>query len=283
MSIQNFIAIVWSAKILSALEKAHVFGQTNVVNREYEGEIKDKGDSVKILGIGDVVIKDYVKNEDIDDADELNDAGQTLNITEGKYFNFAVDDVDKAQANANVIGEGLKRAGYGLRDKADTFIASSHVKVPAANLLGSDGSPIIPTKADAYDYLVDLGTKLDEANVPAEGRFCVVPAWYHGLLLKDTRFVGVGSANSDAALRNGMIGQAAGFDVLKSNNAPNDNGTKYKVIAGHPMAYSFAEQIVKVVAYSPEKRFADAVKGLHVYGGELIRPYAWAVGTFNKS
>lgn len=283
MSIQNFIAVVWSAKILSALEKAHVFGQTNVVNRDYEGEIKDKGDSVKILGIGDVVIKDYVKNEDIDDADELNDAGQTLNITEGKYFNFAVDDVDKAQANANVIGEGLKRAGYGLRDKADMFIASSHVKVPAQNLLGSDAAPIIPTKADAYDYLVDLGTLLDEANVPAEGRFCTVPAWYHGLLLKDTRFVGVGSGKSDETLRNGKIGEAAGFDVLKSNNSPNDNGTKYKVIAGHPMAYSYAEQIVKVVAYSPEKRFADAVKGLHVYGGELIRPYAWAVGTFNKS
>lgn len=283
MSVENFIQKVWSAKILSALLKSHVFGQPSVVNREYEGEIKDKGSSVKINAIGDVTVKDYTKNTDIDGAEELNDASLELVITEGKYFNFAVDDVDKVQSNADVMGEGLRRAAHSLRDKSDLFIASHHVHVPAANLIGSDASPVVPTKADIYDYLVDLGIKLDEANVPTENRFCVVPPWIEGLLLKNTLFVGVGSMKSDETLRNGVIGRAAGFDILKSNNTPNTAGTKYKVIAGHPMAFSFAEQIVKVVAYQPEKRFADAVKGLHVYGGKLVRPYAWAVGTFNKS
>jgi hypothetical protein len=281
--INNFIPTVWSVKILKALEKFHIFGSSAVCNREYEGEIRDKGDSVKINSVGDITIKDYTRNADIDGAEELNDAGQMLNITEGKYFNFGVDDVDKVQANANVMAEAMSRAGYGLRDKVDLFVAANHVFVPTANLVGDDVTPIVPTKDDAYDYLVDLKVKLNEANVPAEGRFAIVPAWFEGLLLKDSRFVAAGTGRTDEVLRNGMIGRAAGMDIYVSNNTPNSAGTKYKVIAGHPMAYTFAEQIVKVEAYRPEARFSDAVKGLHVYGGRLIRPACWAVGTFNKS
>lgn len=281
--INNFIPKVWSVKILKALEKFHIFGSPSCANREYEGEIKDKGSSVKINSVGDITIKDYTRNSDIDAPEELNDAGQELVITEGKYFNFAVDDVDRVQANANVMAEAMSRAGYGLRDKADIFIAANHIYVPAQNLLGSDGSPIIPTKADAYDYLVELKIKLDEANVPSEGRFAVVPPWFEGLLLKDSRFIAAGTATTDSVIRNGLIGRAAGMDIYVSNNTPNTAGTLYKVIAGHPMAYTFAEQIVKTEAYRPEKRFSDAVKGLHVYGGKLVRPSCWVVGTFNRS
>jgi len=281
--INNFIPKVWSVKILKALEKFHIFGSPAVANREYEGEIQDKGSSVKINSVGDITIKDYTRNADIDGAEELNDAGQELIIDQGKYFNFGVDDVDKVQANANVMAEAMSRAGYGLRDKVDIFIASNHIFVPSANFVGTDVSPIIPTKADAYDYLVDLNTKLDEANVPAENRFAIVPPWFEGLLLKDSRFIAAGTSRTDEVIRSGMIGRAAGFDIFKSNNTPNTAGTLYKVVAGHPMAYTFAEQIVKTEAYRPEKRFSDAVKGLHVYGGKLIRPSCWAVGTFNKS
>jgi N4-gp56 family major capsid protein len=281
--LNNFIPTIWSARILSALEKSLVYGQSNIVNRDYEGEIRDKGDSVKINSIGDVSIKDYVRNSDIDGAEVLDDAGQMLQITEGKYFNFAVDDVDKAQANANVMGEAMKRSGYGLRDKADQFIASHYTEVPAANLIGDDTTPIVPDKNTAYEYLVDLGTKLDEANVQMDGRFVIVPSWFHGLLLKDDRFVKAGTAKTDSVLANGEVGEAAGFNVLKSNNVPNTAGTKYKIIGGVNMGFSYAEQIVKVEAYRPEKRFSDAVKGLHVYGGKLVRPYCWAVLTASKS
>ncbi len=180
------------------------------------------------------------------------------------------------------MAEALSRAGYGLRDLVDRFIAANHVLVPTANLVGTDGAPITPTKDTAYEYLVDLNIKLDEANVPSEGRFAIVPPWFEGLLLKDNRFVAAGTSKTDEVLRNGLIGRAAGMDIYKSNNTPNTAGTLYKVIAGHPMAYTFAEQIVKTEAYRPEKRFSDAVKGLHVYGGKLVRPSCWAVGTFNK-
>ncbi len=178
----------------------------------------------------------------------------------------------------------MRRAAWGLRDVADRYIAASYASVPSGNLVGSDGSPIAAGAASAaYDHLVNLGVKLDEANVPSEGRFVIVPPFFHGFLLKDSRFVGSGAAAADARLGNGQIGEAAGFRVLKSNNVPIASSTKYKIIAGHPMAYSYAEQIAKVEAYRKEKGFADGIKGLHVYGGKLVRPSAWAVGTVTNA
>jgi hypothetical protein len=287
MSLNNFIPTVWSARLLAALDKSLVYGQRGVANRDYEGEIRQQGDSVKINSIGDVTVKNYTKNTEIDNPETLVDSGQMLNITESKYFNFSIDDVDRAQINVNVMDEAMRRAAYKLRDTADQFLAAKYVEVPTANCIGDDTSPKVPSAntagTAAYEYLVDLGVKLDEANIPSEGRFCVVPPWFHGLLLKDERFVKAGTAKSDSVLQNGMVGEAAGMMILKSNNVPNTAGTKYKIIAGHPMALSYAEQIVKVKAYEVEKGFQDAVKGLHVYGAKLVRPYAWAVLTANIS
>lgn len=91
-----------------------------------------------------------------------------------------------------------------------------------------------------------------------------------------------GTFRSDSALANGEVGEAAGFRILKSNNVPNTAGTKYKIIAGHAIATAYVEQIVDLQTYKPEKRFGDAVKGLHVYGAKVVRPTALAELIANK-
>jgi len=112
---------------------------------------------------------------------------------------------------------------------------------------------------------------LDEANTPIDGRFVIVPAWFHGLLLKDERFISSGTSVADRSRANGEVGEAAGFRILKSNNVPNTTGLKYRIIAGHSVATAYVEQILDVKTYQPEKRFGDAVKGLHVYGAKVVR------------
>jgi len=124
--------------------------------------------------------------------------------------------------------------------------------------------------------LVDLGVLLDEKYIPAEGRWAIVPPWYHGLLLKDQRFVSFGTEQNLATLRNGRVGMAAGFTILKSPLVPNTSGAKYKILAGHSMAITLAEQIMNVEAYRPQLRFGDAVKGLMVYGAKVVRPMSLA-------
>jgi hypothetical protein len=274
----DFIPTVWAARLLVALEKALVYGQTNVCNRDYEGEIRASGNTVKIASIGEVAVDDYTKDTDIGDPETLTDDDQSLLIDNAKYFNFYVDSVDRAQQNVNVLDEAMRRSGWSLRDHADRFLAETmETAVPAGNTIGTVVAPIIPTKDDAYEYLVDLGVRLDEANAPIDARFVIVPAWFHGLLLKDERFIKAGTRRSDMALSNGEVGEAAGFSILKSNNVPNTTGAKYKIIAGHSIATAYVEQILDVQTYKPEKRFGDAVKGLHVYGAKVVRPAALAM------
>lgn len=283
MALNNFIPSVWAARLLDNLRKNLVYAQDGVVNRDYEGEIRDAGDSVRINAIGPVTVATYTKNTDINPPEVLQDAQTVLVIDQAKYFNFAVDDVDRVQQRPQLMDAAMAEAAYALRDDLDQYVAGLYTQIAVSNMLGSDTSPITPTATTAYELLVDLGVMLDDAKVPRANRFVVVPPWYHGLLLKDDRFVRAGTPTTDQVIRNGEVGQAAGFRVLISHNVPNTLGTKYKIIAGHPMAWSVAEQINKVEAYRPERRFADAVKGLHLYGAKVLRPTALALLTANKS
>jgi len=283
MAIDRFIPEIWAAQLLVALEKSLVFAQAGIVNRDYEGEISEFGDTVRITSISDPTIGTYTPNSTTITPEELNDAQRTLVIDQSKYFAFKVDDVDMRQARGNVMPEAMRRAAYKLRDVVDTYIAGFYTSVPAANDLGTV-AVAAATPADFYDdVLVPLKVKLDEANVPTEGRWAVIPPWLHGRALRDDRFVRVDASGTSEALRNGMVGRAAGFDILMSNNVVNSTGDDYEVLAGTDAAISYAEQINKVEAYRPESSFSDAVKGLHLWGSKVIRPEALAGATVSQT
>lgn len=276
MAVTNFIPALWSARLLANLQANHVYA--NVVNRDYEGEIKSMGDRVKINSIGSVTIGDYT-GADITGAEDLNGSGQELVIDKAKYFNFQVDDVDNAQSNPKLMDAGMGQAGFNLADAFDKEIAKAYLQ--AGLTMGDDTTPIALTKENVYDTIVDAGVKLDEANASKQGRFVVIPSFAHGLLLKSAEFVKA-SALGDDVVTNGLVGRVAGFDVYVSNNVPNTAGTKYKALAGSRQAISVAEQIISVEAYRPEKKFADAVKGLHVFGIKVVQPNALVALTVNK-
>jgi N4-gp56 family major capsid protein len=281
MALDNFIPTVWSARLLVNLHKALVYGQAGIINTDYEGDIKNAGDTVKIQSFGTVTVGDYAKNSDMAAPQTLQDASQMLAIDQQKYFNFQIDDIDQAQANIQVMNAAMGEAAYAMANVADQFIASKYTDIAPCNVLGSDTTPItVDTTGtaghSAYERLVDLSILLDNGNIPEDGRWVVVPPWIEGLLLKDQRFVSFGTVQSNQRIANRMIGMIAGFNVLKSNNVPNlTNGSSqnvYQIIAGHSMAWSFADQVSEVMAYRPEKRFADAMKGLHLYGAKVTRP-----------
>lgn len=281
MAFDNFIPEIWSARLLDHMDKVHVYA--NLMNRDYEGDIKSYGDTVHINLLGEITINDYSGN-DISDPQELDSTQQNLEIDKAKYFNFMVKDIDNAQSNPKLVDAAMVRASYNMNDIIDQYLASLLLAgVDTSNVLYDDTNPVIPTSANAYDYLVDLGVKLSECNVPMYGRWVVVPPWFHGLLLKDQRFVGNGTGYNQAVLQGGLVGEAAGFQIHLSNNVPNTNGSKYKIIAGTAAAGAYAEQLVELEAYRVEKNFSDAVKGLHVYGAKVVHPTGMAVITANKS
>ncbi len=270
MAFTNFIPEVWSARLLEHLDNVHVYSA--LLNRDYEGDIRAYGDTVHINQIGDIAINDYT-GEDLAAPEELDSTMMELKIDQAKYFNFQVKDIDNAQSNPKVVDAAMQRASYNINDVIDNYLAGLLL---AGVKSGSTITAQTLTSANAYDYLVDLGVLLNEHNVPMLGRWVVIPPWFHGLLLKDERFVGNGTGYNQAILQGGWVGDAAGFRIHLSNNVPESAGS-YSVIAGTNAAGSFAEQLVELEAYRLEKNFSDGLKGLHVYGAKVTQPDGLAV------
>jgi len=283
VSLSNFIPEVWAARLLHNLHKTQVFGQPGVMNRDYEGDIRGRGDTVRIHAIGPVSVADYTRDTDIAAPQTLTDAETTLVIDRARYVNFQIDDVDRAQQAPKVMDSAMRESAYALADDADQYLAGLHTQIAAGNFIGSDADAEVPTAQTLYEFIVDLGVLLDEADAPRSGRFCVLPPWCYGLLLKDDRFVKAGTVTSDRVLRNGEVGQAAGMTIYVSNNVANTGGALYKIVAGVPDAWTFAQQVRDVEAYRPPLRFADAVKALHLYGAKVTRPSALACLVASKS
>lgn len=271
MAVTNFIPELWSARLLNALDKSHVFA--NVVNRDYEGEIKKMGDTVHINTIGAVTIGTYTQNTDFTSGPEtLATTDQTLTIDQAKYFNFQVDDIDAAQAAGDIMDKAMTRAAYGLADASDKYIAGILAGAAGATNTVST-SAVALTSSNVYENVVKMRTILDKANVPTAGRWLVIPPEMYALILLDDRFVKTGGEMAEGILRTGLVAQAAGFDIYLSNNCVSATASEkvtYTITGGVDSAATYAEQIVSTEAYRPEKRFADAVKGLHVYGAKVV-------------
>ncbi len=271
MALDNFIPEIWSARLLKHLDEDLVFKQ--LVNTDYEGEIRNVGDTVRVNRIGDIVVGSYTKDGEIGAPQQLSGEQLVLTIDQFKYFNFYVDDVDSAQQNPKTMDDAMGRAAFALAMEVDKYIAGLYTQA-GVKLDNSGAGYQVGTSTgnkNPYDLVVDIVEKMDENNVPAAGRWLVIPPWFHAALLKSEEYK---LAFQDYKT-SGEIPTIAGIKILASNNLKTtkiSTATYHILLAGTNMAISFAQQLNKVEAYRPEKRFADAVKGLLLFGAKVFYP-----------
>ena len=278
MAITNFIPEVWSAAILEALRAKLVF--PSLCNRDYEGDIREAGDTVHITGYNDVTVHEYVRGKAITVDDVTDKEAAVLKIDKSDYFAFKGNDLDKTQAKADLTGKFTNSAAYNMMKNVETYISNlmdTAVGTPAKTV--SVGTP-----ADAYLAVVEAGRKLDVQNVPDEGRWLVVSPDFYALLLQDSRFI-EGTEAGHNTLLNGVVGQVRGFTVVKSNNVPRKSASPdtQSILAGTNAAVTFAQQVSKVEAMRMQTDFADMVRGLDLYGAKVIRPECLTKITLNLS
>ena len=142
------------------------------------------------------------------------------------------------------------------------------------------------TATKAYDTIVDLATALDKQNVPDAGRWVIVNPDFYGLLRKDSRFV-AGAESAHSTLLNGVVGEAAGMTILKSNNAPAAKGGSASAQTDeqrhhrrHQRATTFAEQIAKVEATRKEKASTTSSRACTCTARRSCAPKRWPPYTF---
>lgn len=265
MAITNFIPTIWSETLYAELNKNFV--AVNHCNRDFEGDIKSKGSVVNICGVGDITIKDYTANTDMSTPQELSDTLTKLEINRAKFFNFQIDDVNKAQASPKLMEAAMQKAAEAIADEADKHVLSLYSDA------GTTVSYKLSNTNNVFETILAAREALYENNVGDNVElFFEVSPKVAAMILRDKTLSGYISSD---ALESGYLGSIFGCKIFVSNNVSitKANGTAmHNCIIRTKRAISFADQLSEVEAYRPEKRFADAVKGLHLYGAKVVYP-----------
>ncbi len=257
MSYQTFKPEVWAELTNRNLNKQLVFGA--LANRNYEGKIENMGSSIRVPSIGSVTVGDYT-GADITFQEDTG-AYQTININKAKYFALKMDDVDKAQAIPGVIEALTDQAIYEMADVVDTELAKLYAKCKSkvAGVIGTD---------KVSDKIIDLAVKMDEDNVPTANRWLVISPEIYGQLIKEVPTISKGE-NTLGINQSYFIGSWGGFTIYKSNNVQR-TAKKYHCMAGVSAGLTLAMQINKMEAGRFEKSFGEYVKGLQLFGCDVM-------------
>lgn len=276
MAYENFIPTVWNEAIQRELEGSYVFVED--CNRQYEGDVKKQGDSVRILGVGKPTIKKLARTAasgDIDSPEELEDSSVTMYIRQISYFNYMVGDVDRAQAVGGLMDTLSKETSEALADEVDAYVAGFATDEAVDALYES---PVKVTSGDSgtgeknvLDVLDEAIQKLYENDVKnsTEVIVTVSPRFY---TLFKRAYIARETDNSEF-LKNGRVAKYGNVTVKMSNNVKKtDDGATDNIMIRTKRAIAFAQPLTHTEAYRPEKKFADAVKGFILYDAQIVRP-----------
>ncbi len=271
-SYSAFIPELWSQKLNNMLEKNCVMLQC--VNRNWEGEIKNQGDTVKIITPAKVSVSTLT--DDNISYSSLAPTSMDLKIDQKKFFAFKIDDVSAVQSNTDIMEAHLSNAKKAIEEVQDSYLLGLHTDVPTANIVGSEESPITLSKTTIYENFVNLALALKNSDAVHSGvrPWVVINPTIESYLLQSSEFISAYNV-ADETLREGSIGRIAGMDVLVSTNLT-DVDSKYYVLAGTNESITFASQLSKIESLRDKDSFSDLVRGLYLYGAKTVQPKALA-------
>ena len=265
MAYQNFIPSVWSEAINRELERDLVFAED--CNREYEGDVKEMGDSVRILGVGKPTITTTVdKKIKLSDPESVDDTSVTMAIRHISYFNYEVDDIDRRQSVGGVMDALNSESAQGTANEMDKHIGSMALdplaKLHAASAVSLTKENILGEVDKALEILYGNDVKANSDMV------MTVPPWFYILMRQAYTDL---DTNNSAMLKNGLVGKYGNLRVKMSNNCA-VKGSDSRIMVRTKQAVAFANPMTHVEAYRPEKGFSDAVKGFVLYEAKIVRP-----------
>jgi hypothetical protein len=283
-----FIPALWSGKLIEKFYDATVLAA--IANTDYAGEIKNQGDTVHIRTKPTLTINTYEADQELV-VERPSSNLVDLEINQGRYFNAILDDVMQTQSDLNQLGIWADDASEQMKINIDTAVlATIPADIVAANKgatagalssninLGAAAAPvsIVPrnpagAEVEAVDAILRLGQVLDEQNIPEQGRWLVVPAWFTAMIkkseLRDASLTGDGTT----MLRNGRLGMIDRFTLYSSNLLPYTVGDlAHDVLAGHSHGLTFASQLSKMETIRSERTFGTLMRGLQVYGSKVV-------------
>jgi len=301
----GFIPQIWSGKLVEKFYASTVLAA--ISNTDYEGEIKNQGDTVKIRTKPTITINDY-RADGLLSLERPQGNVVELNIDKGKYFNTILDDVMEVQSDLNALSMWSDDAAEQMKITIDTQVlagilgqADTYNKGATAGKISGDidlGVTTAPLalvsntpgagETEVLDAILRLGQCLDEQNIPETGRWIVIPTWMATLIKKSELRQAYLSGDSVSILRNGRLGMVDRFTLYVSNLLPTGvagglAAGETAIYAGHAHGLTFASQVSKVETLRSEMTFGTILRGLQVYGYKVVDDVALAQAIVSKA
>jgi hypothetical protein len=303
-----FIPTLWSGKLLAKFYQNTILSE--ITNTDYEGELKNQGDTVRIRLAPSISIQDYTVGQNLS-YEVPTPIYQDMQVNKGKYFGVQVNDVLAYQADMDLMNMFTEDAAKQLKISIENevFFNSFVTEGPAAANEGSAagaisaaynlGTDLVPVSgSDVLNTILRMSTALDEQNVPEDGRFLVISPYDRHLLMQSNIAQAYFTGDQSSVVRTGKIGMLDRFNVYVSNLLPKGGAGKSLVaglsgvgsgatltdavarrtmIAGTKQAVSFAMTVDKTEPLRNQTDFGDIVRGLAVYGRKVVKPEALVV------
>lgn len=290
----GYIPEIWSGKLIEKFYASTVLAA--ISNTDYEGEIKNQGDKVRIRTKPTITINDYTADMSLLLERPVGSVVDLL-IDKGKYFNTILDDVMDVQSDLNNLSMWSDDAAEQMKIKIDTAVllgikdqatATQNRGATAGrisvniNLGVSSSGPLSVVarspasgKVEILDVILRLGQVLDEQNIPETGRWIVLPTWAATLIKMSELREAYLSGDATSMLRNGRIGMVDRFTLYTSNLLPSGTAGgliagEYLIYAGHAHGLTFASQVTKMETLRSEMTFGTIMRGLQVFGYKVV-------------
>jgi len=284
------IPTLYAAKTLVEFYRTSTYAA--ITNNDVEAEIKKKGDTVKIRTLPTFTNRDYVQDMPLV-VEEPDPSSLSFTVDYAKYFSFKLGSIAAHQIDYDAMGKwsdhASRKMATGVNGVDETVLqtiyADAHSQLAGATAgkngqfnFGVAGTPLAITKSTVIDLFVDVGTAMDELDVPPDGRKAVIPPWVNGLIkksdLKDASLTG----DDQSPIRNGRIGKINGFEVFVTNNLKDTSSgghTATELIFTHQLATAFALQFTEKKVFDVGVAgFGQALKLLYVFGFKVVKPEA---------
>lgn len=280
-----FNAQLWSKMLIENLDQINFM--LPKVNRAWEGQLNNVGDTVQVRTLGNVVMGSYGKNSTTISYQDLSPVKEPLTVSDSQYFAFEVDDVDGIQNDMDLLQLYSQRAAVAVSNKVEAKILAAYAGAYTANVVaGSGGAAITLDSTTAsstgiYQQIVAAEIALSNQNVPLEGRWMVLDPKSVGLILNDTAHFIRATSLGDGVVQQGTVdgkapsqesgymGMCSSFRIYQSTALPIVNGVKYMPF-GNNNAIAYVAQLKTIETIRLQDRFATAVRGLLLHDTKVF-------------
>jgi N4-gp56 family major capsid protein len=276
----GFIPEVWSDEIIAAYKK-------NLVAANLFKKMSMKGKKGDVMHFpsparGSAAVKTASSQVTL-----IAESGTEKTVTINQHYEYSrlIEDFAEVQALSSLRRFYTDDAGYALATRIDTSLielgrgAQGGSGTAAYNkaYLAGDGSTLYVDGTNIGTALTDAGLRraiqrLDDSDVPMDGRFLIVPPATRNTMMGLARFTEQAFVGDGGTIRNGQIGDVYGVKVFVTTNADTATTTTTRVaLLAHPEAFVLVDQLgVRVQTQYKQEYLGTLLTADTLYGvGEL--------------